>query len=219
LLPSCNKDASSEPGEQPTYQQVLHSKRISVEDEHGNQAIVEISSVKKDVIENHTEQDFVMLTTTNIPDPEGYVEISDKGEKWSDADFDIEKTIFVDVVSYQLQPGIVGFFVQPKAAATFVHSSNVEQRWDYDYEFGANDIRGAQVVCLQRSGNITLSVKLSKRNSSNDWFWDRISEGTLNAAGQSWWACSTTEYWKYRLGTNTNGNGSIIWSQFWLLCD
>ena len=214
-LTSCQKEGSNALNDDPTDQRTLFNTVVTVKDGLGNHAVVKISAAHQEIIDNLSDKDFDLVTTTNLPKPEGNFSTSESN-KWAEEEYDIEKTIFVDVIEHKLNSDIVGFFVQPKASPTSVNGSSTVPRWFYDYAYGADGVRGAQLTCSSKTGSVSLLIKLSKKNTASSWFWDRIADGELTTVGQSWAACSSTQYWKYRLGTEVKGSGSITYSQFWL---
>ena len=185
---------------------------FTVSDAEGNQVVLQIQSNRKDLKSEFNASDFRLVTTTEKRNTGNTTTLqpSTKSNKLFDEGPD--PNYYFIITDFSVNENITGFRVE-------LIENELQTRWDYHYEYGANGVRGVTVTYEEESCGVEYcEAKLGVLETSSSWFYNQVAHGYAGEPGQDAIDYySYAQFYKYRVGwrfpddCSTNHSASHMW--------
>jgi len=204
LLPSCSK-TRTDPDKPAKDREFEYSKDLTISDADGNTVSLRIFAHSQKILDAHTRDALQLKTYTRdfskLSTHIGLPSLDEETTDDSDEMWDESRHVHIDVLDYQLKKNVTGFGIVPRFD---VIDTSIESRASYTwthYTYGEPyDVIGAWVHYISESRpKEYMKVKLSKKTSTWNLFWQQLGKATLYAPGDEWIYAGTTVWDEYRL--------------------
>lgn len=211
---SCEKTEKATTPTNSANNDFAYSKSMIISDADGNSATIRIQTHSQKALDDHQASVFELKTYTELP-PNNHPSPSEPSNTEEDDEF-TPADVLVEITAFTLKEGVVGFDLK-SSLEKGRNNTSAFRAVDYHYEYGANGVRGVRVTYIEKfCNNEYLKVKLSKKTSSNNWFWQQLGKGTLREAGDQWGYLSAAAYAEYRLKVDAVWFCNSTYKRVWL---
>lgn len=188
-----------------------YSKMLTISDADGNTANIRVQARSQEVLDVQTKDIFELKTSTKDWTQVSSTVLSPMEPSVVESDFE-QADVLVEITDYEFNEEVTSFSVE----SSLDKGNASAARWvDFHYEYGANDVRGIIVTFTGSVCNQSLKVKLSKKSSSNNWFWQFLGSGKLRNIGDQWAYAGPAKYAEYRL--RVEGSCIATYNRNWLI--
>jgi len=215
LISSCTKKEETKFSNEMAFK---YSKLVNIHDAFGNHAIVQISANDLDKVNEITENDLELKTTTKPFNVSGNVDIK-VDENDAKSNKDMSKYVFIDIIEKDLADDVTGYSVQLKENFIQKLESRCLNCVKY-YAYGSDGVRGAFVIYLdEERSSCRLDVDLDKLKTSSSWWYTGMADAVLHDPEETFFYCQSTEYYKYRLTIDMDGwhCGWVAYEYYWVI--
>jgi len=178
------------------------SKSIILEDGNGNSADITIYANTQKALDDHDESVLHLVVNKRQKEISSQVKFSElEVQNTIDEDEKEDNFVYIEINNYDFKDDdVTGFKIKSDIEYLGQQSPLRYRETFYFYAYGADGVNGARVeYTSETQSKEYLYVKLSKKESSYNWFWQKLSVGKIYNVGDDWDYCGSTYWWKYKL--------------------